>query len=59
MDELRRLADAGRTDTADQLVDLAQEREDLDELQRLADSGNQDAADILTELAEEATGPQR
>jgi hypothetical protein len=52
MDELRRLAAAGSKDAVDQLVELAQEREDIDELRRLAGSGNQDAADILTELAE-------
>jgi hypothetical protein len=55
MDELRRLADAGSRDAADQFVDLAQERGDFGELRRLADSGNQDAADILTELAEDET----
>lgn len=53
MDELRRLAQAGSTDAADQLVELAGERGDIAELRRLADGGNRDAADMLTELAEE------
>ena len=44
------LADAGSSDAADVLVDLASEREDFAELRRLADLGNTDAADVLTEL---------
>ncbi|GAA3830169.1 hypothetical protein GCM10022226_58760 [Sphaerisporangium flaviroseum] len=53
MEELRRLADAGSADAVDQLVELAQERDDIGELRRLAGGGNQDAADILLEMAEE------
>ena len=51
MAELRRLADGGSTDAADQLVELAGERGDTAELRRLADGGNTDAADVLSELA--------
>ena len=53
MGELRRLADRGDKDAADQLVELAAERADVGELRRLADSGNRDAADALAELTEE------
>ena len=54
-EELRRLADGGSRDAADQLVELAGERGDVDELRRLADGGNQDAADVLAELADEGS----
>ena len=50
MAELRRLADAGNSTAADQLIELATERGDMAELRRLADSGNSTAADQLIEL---------
>jgi hypothetical protein len=53
LSELRRLADAGNTTAADQLIELATERGDLDELRRLADAGNTTAADQLIELISE------
>jgi hypothetical protein len=53
LSELRRLADQGNSDAADELVQLAAERGDLDELRRLADQGNTDAADELIQLAAE------
>jgi hypothetical protein len=53
LDELRRLAAAGNTTAADQLIELATERGDLDELRRLAATGNATAADQLIELSSE------
>jgi hypothetical protein len=53
MDELRRLAAAGNSGAADQLVESAAERGDMDELRRLAAAGNSAAADQLLELASE------
>ncbi|WP_256974281.1 hypothetical protein [Rhodococcus sp. NCIMB 12038] len=53
MAELRRLAEAGSSDAADQLIEVATELGDMDELRRLADSGNSTAAEQLAELTDE------
>ena len=50
MAELRRLADRGNPDAADQLIELAVEQGDVNELRRLADKGNKAAAEQLLEL---------
>ncbi len=47
---LRRRAEDGDRDAADELIELAAERGDLDELRRLAAGGNTTAADQLAEL---------
>jgi hypothetical protein len=53
MGELRRLANSGNTDAADQLIELASELGDMNELRRLADKGNTTAAEQLLELTAE------
>ena len=53
LSDLRELADSGYTDAADQLIELATERDDMDELRRLADKGNTTAAEQLLELTAE------
>ena len=53
MNELRRLADGGNTDAADQLIELATELDDMNELRRLAGKGNTTAAEQLSELTGE------
>ena len=50
---LRKRAEDGDDDAADELIELAAERGDLAELRRLADRGNRTAADVLLELTEE------
>lgn len=51
--QLRQRAEAGDSDAAGQLVELAGERGDVDEVRRLADNGNSGAVDVLVELAGE------
>ena len=52
LDALRRRAEQGDPDAADELIELAGERGDMDELRRLADGGNATAADQLIELGD-------
>jgi hypothetical protein len=53
LDALRRCAEQGDPDAADELIELAGERGDMDELRRLADGGNAAAVDQLAELRSE------